>query len=184
MSVRKSRNQLMTELFIARMNHPDQPLPPGPAIPNDRVRSLNARLMLEECMETIVKGLGTDIVLRVPTEDMRIDVSSGTMRIVLKSEHIDGMYPLRSFDMIETADGLADCDVVNNGVASKCGITLQPILDEVYGNNLLKFAEGHAFDEGGKLIKPPNHPAPRIEALLDEQKKGVYGGQAGEEEHE
>lgn len=74
-------------------------------------------------------------------------------------------------DLIEIADGCADIMVVTVGTLSACGISDAMLQAEVDSNNLLKFAEGHRIDEGGKLIKPPGHPNPRISEILEAQKK-------------
>ena len=146
----KSPNQLMVELFMAKMHaHPSgcekQPLPVCPTTPSVEVRKLRARLMLEETLETIRDGLGLDVVTAFGpikgTDDVQFQEA-------------------RAPNMIEIADGLADQEVVLLGTAASCGIAHQPIFELVMDNNLLKFAPGHKFDEGGKLIKPPKHPSP------------------------
>lgn len=149
----KSFNQLMVEMFMAKMHaHPagreKQPLPACPTAPSVEVRKLRARLMLEETLETIRDGLGLDVIFETP--DVHCDI---TMENVRFNE-------MRIPNLIEVADGLADQEVVLLGTAAVCGIAHQPIFELVMDNNLLKFAPGHRFDEGGKLIKPPTHPKP------------------------
>jgi predicted HAD superfamily Cof-like phosphohydrolase len=106
--------------------------------------------MLEECLETINKGLGLDVV--VGDGEGRttfIDI------IMVQFDHA------KAPNLIEIADGLADLEVVSScGTATSCGIAMQPIFEIVANDNLLKFAPGHSFDAGGKLIKPKGHRGP------------------------
>jgi predicted HAD superfamily Cof-like phosphohydrolase len=154
----KSRNQLLVELFMAHCHaHPVglnmHALPVSPSIPSLEARKLSARLMLEECMETIQKGLGLDIV------DVHGALDFGRL----------GFEEKCTPNLVEVADGLADQEVVNLGTAARCGLAHQPIFEIVAQNNLLKFAEGHRFNAVGKLIKPPNHPVPTgliVDSLL------------------
>lgn len=127
-----------------------------PTIPSLEVRILRARLMLEECLETIDKGLGIDVFTfndtKIEFEDLEFESS------------ISG----KQSDLVEIADGLADQIVVILGTAISCGINLGPIFDEVMHNNMLKLKTG-TIDEHGKLIKSPDHPKPRIEFLIRRQ---------------
>ena len=152
----KSKNQLLVEVFMAKVGTDTQPLPVSPTLPDTKTRFLRARLMLEECLETIQKGLGLDVHARSQAGPIRgMEDIKFTMR--------------GNVNIFEIADGLADQEVVNLGTASSCGIAHQPIFEEVARNNLLKFAPGHKIDEGGKLIKPPDHRAPMIKELRDAQ---------------
>ena len=157
----KSFNQLMTEVFMAKMHRTfegavKQSLPVKPTIPILEVRKLRAQLMLEECLETINKGLGLSVHLKM--FDVKIE----------DFEYRERGNP----SLVEIADGLADLEVVGScGTASACGIALEPIYNAVANDNLMKFAPGHRFSETGKLIKPPDHEGPTeiIKALLMEQ---------------
>lgn len=160
----KSRNQLWVELFMARMNNPKQPLPVFPTKPRDEVLLLRARLLLEETLETI-EALGVRVTLHSPGDVMVGDPGNYEpvdMRAICFAV-------VDEPDLIEIADGCADIEVVMLGTAASCGIAHQPIYEEVCENNLLKFAPGHVIDDGGKLIKPPNHPKPAIQRLLEQQ---------------
>ena len=151
----KNKNQLLVEVFMAQMHAAPgavhkQPIPVAPIAPNLEVRKLRARLMLEECLETINKGLGIDV---------QIADSEGcyTWIDILNVEFVHAHAP----NLIEIADGLADLEVVSScGTATSCGIAMQPIFEIVANDNLLKFAPGHSFDAGGKLIKPKDHRGP------------------------
>jgi predicted HAD superfamily Cof-like phosphohydrolase len=161
----KSKNQLVVELFMALTGDKRQVAPLTPTPISDVVRQLRARLMLEECLETIQKGLG----VRVEYMDAG-DVAAGEPPRMIS---IDIRYvrftPGEPSDLVELADGLADCEVVNLGTASAAGIAHQPIFEEVMRNNLAKFGPGSTLDEGGKLLKPPGHKPPVIKRILQLQ---------------
>lgn len=69
----------------------------------------------------------------------------------------------------ETADGLADMEVINHGTAVALGIDLAPIFDEVMVTNFAKFEGGVRRRADGKILKPEGWKPPRIPALLKEQ---------------
>lgn len=149
---KKAPNQRSIETFMSKMRSDSQHVPPFPMMPSLAVRRLRARLMLEEAIETIEKGLGLQIVLQAhefPKDD-DYDIGALADRFAYR-EAGPG-------DLVQVADGIADCEVVNSGTASACGIAQQPCFDLVMGNNHLKFAPGHVFRSDGKLVKPPNHP--------------------------
>lgn len=74
-------------------------------------------------------------------------------------------------NIIGVADGCCDVKVVTTGTLTAFGLSDDSLQFEVDSNNLRKFAEGHTIDSGGKLIKPPNHPAPRIKEIIAAQRK-------------
>lgn len=135
----KSHEQILVEKFMARMNHPMQPLPTSPEMPNLEVKKLRAKLMLEEVIEIIELGFGLHITFDPNGNYLFNETGPGDLR--------------------EIAGNLADLDVVGAlGTAAVCGIAMKPIIAAVNGNNLLKFAPGHSFRTDGKLVKPPDHP--------------------------
>ena len=155
-----NHNQTRVQLFMERI--PSQVnMPTKPTIPSLEVRILRARLMLEECLETIENGLGLSIWV---DEDFIISMKDLTFH-----ERITGAQ-IREPNLVEIADGLADQEVVNLGTAIACGLNMQPFFDEVMNNNFLKLERG-TIDEYGKLIKPEDHPKPDIEKILKEQMK-------------
>ena len=157
----KSSNQLKVEVFMARIGTKTQPLPLKPEIPNAKTRVLRARLMLEECLETIRNGLGVNVDVLFDFSDGGFQEPGGTKRMAVKMSHMRFM-PNGEPDLVEIADGLADQEVVNLGTAASCGLAHQPFFDEVMNNNFEKFGPGHKIDKGGKLIKPPDHKKPKI----------------------
>jgi len=155
-----NHNQTRVQLFMERI--PSQVnMPTKPTIPSLEVRILRARLMLEECLETIENGLGLSIWV---DEDFIISMKDLTFH-----ERITGAQ-IREPNLVEIADGLADQEVVNLGTAIACGLNMQPFFDEVMNNNFLKLERG-TIDKYGKLIKSGDHPKPNIERILKEQLK-------------
>lgn len=129
-------------------------------MPSLQVRKLRARLLLEECLETINDGLGLSVWLG--DENM-----SSIFCVQLAMEYI-------SFDdekqpsLAELADGLADLEVVTLGTASAAGLDMEPIFNEVMDNNMKKLGTG-TIDVNGKLVKAKDHPAPNIKTLIFQQ---------------
>lgn len=176
----KSTNQLVVELFMAKTGDKRQSVPLTPHVPSDDICFLRARLMLEECLETIEKGLGLSVVLRDSGDAV---AGEPERKIPVDFSRIDFVAKARG-DIIELADGLADCEVVNLGTAAAAGIAHQPVFEEVMRNNLAKFGYGHTLDSGGKLVKPPDHKPPEIWRILMLQKmrpgEALYADKAEE----
>lgn len=153
----KSKNQLMVEQFmltsIAKFGEKQnkQDVPILPVIPSLEIRKLRARLILEEAIETI-KALGFSVKV---TPGFIIDRFDFIDQYVPELEHI--------------ADGVADIEVVTLGTASACGLAIQPIFEAVCDNNMDKYGPGCTIDNGGKIIKPPNHKKVDIITLLKQQ---------------
>ncbi len=135
----RSEHQLSVDEF---MRLAKQDLPQKPTLPAENVLKLRAKLILEECLETIA-ALGFRV------EDGLL-VSSGPPNLV------------------EIVDGCCDIAVVTTGTLSACGIPDLPFQRAVNENNLAKFGPGHSIREDGKLIKPPGHRPPDIRKLLKE----------------
>ena len=154
---KKGKTQLLTEVFMAKMGNKRQQIPTRPTVPDLDTRKLRAQLMLEECMETIVLGLGLDV---------SIQAASGKLPKI-NDEKFCFEESDRKPDLLQVADGIADQLVVNEGTASACGIAMEPIYHIVNSNNLSKFAPGHYFSDTGKLMKPPGFEGPD-EQIRDE----------------
>jgi len=152
-------------------------LPPGlqavpvvPTIPSPEVRTLRASLILEEALETI-NALGISVGMKF--EGCTIDEEEPEEHVVpIKMDDIK-FGTNDQFNMVDVIDGCFDVKVVITGTLSAMGINdiaFQRLVDH---NNLQKFAPGHTIGANGKLIKPPDHPAPNIRALLGELKLGI-----------
>lgn len=151
----KTSHQLRIEGFMRKAK---QGLPEFPTEPDSSTRILRAKLILEESLETIWKGLGVK-VYRQLDEHESIEIKEEGLQFAVSSD--------LGFDLIETIDGCMDISVVTTGTLSACGVPDQPFLELVDKNNLAKFGPGHSYREDGKLIKPPGHKPPDIQGLLE-----------------
>lgn len=139
-----------------------QPAPENPDeadVLDNHLRIARARLILEEALETVNRGLCLEVSLKEIA-------SSGRRTVCLENMELT---PNRAtVDMVELADGCADLSVVATGTLVTYGIADKALLEEVDNNNLLKIKNGH-LDANGKFVKPKNHPAPDIEGVLKSQ---------------
>lgn len=129
-----------------------------PILPDSKVLELRARLILEECLETI-KALGFVIEVYSPT----LETKSKHQGFSLTQEYTP--------NLIEIADGCADISVVTIGTLSACGIKDSNLLKVVDENNLEKFTEvavanGAGLNEQGKWIKASNHKKVNLEEAI------------------
>ena len=148
----KSEHYCNVEKF---MKLAGQEMPDTPKIPSLEVRELRAKLIFEECLETI-----TALGFAVFTLNERVDGKT-----VYKPTFFENEKP----NLTKIADGCADISVVTIGTLIACGIHDKELLECVDENNLAKFGEGHSIREDGKLIKPPNHQPPDIAKILRDQ---------------
>jgi predicted HAD superfamily Cof-like phosphohydrolase len=129
-----------------------QTLPTVPVEPDKATRTLRARLILEEALETL-EALG---------------VSVWTHGRVVNFQEV-AIIPDGHFDMVEVADGCADVSVVTIGTMLACGIDPEPVLECVDESNLAKFRPGWYRREDGKIMKPPGWQKPEIAKILQIQ---------------
>lgn len=178
---RKSPHQQQVEAFMIGAG---QTLPVVARLPSDEIRELRARLIFEEAMETI-NALGVKILVRSRAElgiergeTCEITVNTPATRETPEdvAEHRFEVLPAESVTespeemLVAIADGCCDVAVVTTGTLSACGLADELLQHEVNCNNLLKFAEGHRIDPGGKLIKPADHSPPRLLPIIKAQR--------------
>lgn len=144
---------------------------------------LRARLMLEETLETITKGLG----IKIHFLDTSVDKES------LKYFVDHAMFQKTSnIDLVELADGIADMNVVSLGTSSAYGIDQEDVNIEVYDSNdskvlMLKDVElakklhpdatispiddklFKIIRADGKYMKSPTFFEPKIKEILEFQ---------------
>jgi len=161
----KSASQQRIEQF---MKLAGQAVPDGPIMPNAEIRKLRASLILEEALET-VRDLGFAPMINLA--DL-----NGTLFIRIDNIALIGT---GDEDLRGVADGCADIAVVTTGTLSACGLADVSIQECVDINNLDKFGPGHSFREDGKLIKPPGHKPPDLDALIEVQRKESVLNQIG-----
>ena len=146
------------------MQKAQQRTPSGPGEPSAETRVLRARLIYEEAMETI-NALG--VVISVDAASTGPEVRTVELNSPQECEVTSPKFAVTEvFNLQEIADGCADIKVVTTGTLIACGLPDHAIQQLVDQNNLAKFGPGHRIDEGGKLIKPPNHQPPDIAGLL------------------
>ena len=120
---------------------------------DEATRILRARLMLEETVEKIRKGLGIAVELQ---------------HNVLTAGSVEDakFYIVGPFDPVETIDGCMDCNVISAGTMIAMGLPDLPFQQEVDDSNLRKFGPGGRRREDGKWLKPPNWTPPNIPETL------------------
>lgn len=112
-----------------------------PSIPRKERRILHAKLILEECLETIAA--------------MGLQMKSG-----------GELEAVGEMDLEETYDGLVDLQYVLYGAANSFGLDMELGHKEVHKANMNKFAPGGYRREDGKWIKPKDWVAPNLKQFL------------------
>lgn len=127
-----------------------------PQLPDEATRLLRARLILEEALETIVKGLGVDVIC-----DM------GDSRVRVASIHDLRLEIGGPGDIVELADGTADLKVVTYGTDNACGIPCNAVFKEVMRSNMSKAPGGKVNrDAFGKVVKPDSYSPANVRKVL------------------
>ena len=137
-----------------------QVIPDTIGVPDEKTRILRAKLIMEEALETI-RGLGVNIV-STSGLIINIDEFKGGKFTFCKDDFHDP-------NLKEIVDGCLDLRVVTTGALIACGVPdIEDLQECVDVNNITKFRkdkDGH-LREDGKWVKPSDHPAPRIDAIL------------------
>ena len=158
----KSVSQQRVEKFMGLIGTESQNVPNSPIMPNASIRELRAKLILEECLET-VRDLGFATMIQPSDLNGRLYLTKDDIILVQTGNET----------LVGIADGCADIAVVTTGTLSACGLSDVSIQECVDMNNLEKFGPGHSFREDGKLIKPPGHKPPDLEGVIEAQRKEV-----------
>lgn len=160
----KTVHQARVEVFMRRCG---QSVPTLPTLPPADVLRLRARLILEEALETAA-ALGFSLVdhhgVALSTKAAPLVINGGPCTTI-------GNLIVRPVtpNLEAIVDGCADLSVVAIGTLSACGVADVDVLAEVDRNNLAKFERGARPDNGGKLIKPVDHPPPDLHGVLRRQ---------------
>jgi len=154
----KSQHQRRVEAFMAAAG---QVVPRQVEMPPAEVRRLRAALILEEALETIVRGLGCSVRVQC---GLSLHLLNPDFQGVL-----DMIIPDKMPNMEELVDGCCDLKVVTTGTLSAAGVPDLEHQRMVDVCNLAKFGPGGHKDASGKWIKPPDWKAPKTGALLREQ---------------
>lgn len=143
-------------------------------------RLLLGKLLIEEAIETVTKGLG--LVVYGPA-----GVVADSHADLLTLEHREADF----YDPIETADGLGDVNVVIHFIAHWLGMNLDRITSEIHRSNMSKLgADGKPIINArhcickryrphvggcethdpskpvGKILKGPNFTTPNLQPIL------------------
>lgn len=154
----KSVSQQRIERFMGLIGTASQFVPSSPIMPDASIRELRAKLILEECLET-VRDLGFAPMINFGEMNGRRYLSKEDIVLVQTGKET----------LVGIADGCADIAVVTTGTLSACGLSDVSIQECVDMNNLEKFGPGHSFRADGKLIKPPGHKPPDLDAIIKAQ---------------
>ena len=147
----------------------DHPIAESPTIPNDARVRLRARLIVEECLESIEALFAANSRVRGEF-DHRASVHARTYlhearhRLEAIIDQADVEVSLIGF-----ADGLADLDYVVEGARLEFGINGAPIAKEVHRSNMAK--RGGEKRPDGKTLKPEGWTPPDIAGVLELQRK-------------
>jgi predicted HAD superfamily Cof-like phosphohydrolase len=133
-----------------------QEVKPHPEMPDEPTRILRARLMVEEDLETVLKGLGVQIVIEHGDEMHVVQMSDLKFRI-------NGPGSL-----VELADGIADKLVTTYGTANAAGINAAACFAEVHDSNMTKTnTDGTVTrDSFGKVVKPAHYRPANMAKVL------------------
>lgn len=138
-----------------------QVIPDEMGIPDLATRQLRARLTLEEALETI-EALGIKATLN------GVEITNQGKDIILEDN------PDVTPDVASIVKECLDCQVIATGTMLSLGVfETEDLQLEVDVNNLVKFRkdkDGHKREDG-KWVKPSDHPAARIQLLLDINRK-------------
>ncbi len=105
---------------------------------DDKTCILKAKLLLEETLEAIY-ALGVDVNLDFNKTNARVKTTDDV-----------SLSKTREIDIVEIADGVADVDYVNMGIANTFGFNHQDVFDEVHRSNMSKFIDGHRKANQGR----------------------------------
>jgi predicted HAD superfamily Cof-like phosphohydrolase len=145
-----------------------QDVPMAPCIPAEPVLRLRAKLIMEEALETVrALGFTPGVVYHGVGAGGIVPISEGTLSLEVN--------PYRQPDLIEIADGCADISVVTIGTLSACGISDEPLLEEVDQSNLNKFTGDAHRRADGKWVKPSDWLPPNILQVLKDQGYQQFG---------
>lgn len=135
-----------------------------------------AGLILEECLETLLKGGGLKLIIRGRSEEVTLTQDTDVKWIMASHDQ---------FDPVEWYDGCMDMIVVILGSLVEFGMPDEPGMEMVNQNNLSKLREGATVRGDGKLIKPPDFVKPDFKQLIQDFKRvhlkvgdqiGIKGG--------
>lgn len=162
-----AKSNLYTMEAVAR-SKPELSIPPVPAIPSQQVRTLRAKLILEEALETL---------LALGVTKLHVQVEQGILSPV--QIEVGAHAPTLGFGGLEQiVDGCADLHYVTIGTLMACGVPDVEPCRRVQAANQAKFPNRTATldPKTGKFLKPkdwvPPYHSPFIESWTIELEAG------------
>lgn len=125
-----------------------QGCPNTPCIPNEDIRQLRVKLILEELHE-LASASGFYLV-------------DGD---IVDRNAMPATWPTPIANIVEAADAFADLLYVVLGGAVAWGIDVNKVFEEVHRSNMTKFIDGYRRADG-KWVKGPSYTPADIEAAL------------------
>lgn len=165
-----------------------RPVNPAPTTPSVTDRLLLGKLLLEETLEYIEKGLGLTLVFNDDCEVNGNHIIGGAMYTEMV-DHIGQKIELihkegDRYNPVEAADGLGDINVIVHFNALWEGINLSAVTNEIHRSNMSKLGPGGeplingvgmACEGGtyydpskpvGKILKGPRYSPPNLLPIL------------------
>ena len=145
-----------------------QAAPNSPTIPKLEIRSLRARLVIEEALE-LIEAMNIAIHVKIEVNDA---LDRTRLRFNMLDFRVLDPFPFDFADKVlsNVAKEAADLSVVTTGTLLAYGIKDTELLEIVDNSNIAKFGPGWYRDEYGKIIKPTDWKKPDIASILDKQK--------------
>ena len=166
--VNQSLHQQMVEHFMLQAG---QQVPSVPTIPDVDTRTLRAKLMFEELMETL-DGLGVRLQVSAKDGDVGLSLNDPDGKLGALPNFYFTVYNKQQeeylVDMVQVVDGCCDLRVTTTGTLSAVGVKDIPVQLAVDKSNLEKFGPGGYRRDDGKWMKPPGWKAPDIAAILQQ----------------
>lgn len=148
-----TKGQQQVKDFMRLFN---QATPDKPVQLDEATAKLRARLILEEALETVVKGLG--LAVGFETVEGFVTINELNLADIISEKGIH-FKKEREVDLVELADGLADLAYVGEfGTSVAAGIDLEPIQDAVHASNMTK-----SWKEGDLELAKQLHPTAKVE---------------------
>lgn len=147
-------------------------------------RELLGKILMEEVVETLTKGLGLTITATDSFKGCTVHITDAGLEAKECAWDLS-LNEGQPYDPVETGDGLGDINVVIHFMAHWCGMNLDALTDEINDSNMSKLAEDgtpivngetEGYREGqpgfdpsrpvGKILKSPMFRKPNIEKVL------------------
>ena len=162
---RNEDSNIMQRQIAEFMRRADQAVALYPQLPEEKVKVLRIRLMVEELLGSTT-----------PRDDVSETESSWYAHLLVKNKSDELIQSMLNGDLTGIADGIADVLYVVIGTAIAYGINIKEVFDEVHRSNLSKTVWSEELqrytiekDEFGKGIKPPTYSPAALEPIVQRQ---------------